>query len=79
MWSPTLPVISLTSVGARHAIIHRWLGREEIDPYGIGSAVAATLIFAVPVTGRTFQIGGAQCLATRLCEPCSYLDDLLGQ
>lgn len=29
--------------------------------------------------GRRFRIGDAECVGTRRCEPCSYLDGLLGQ
>lgn len=29
--------------------------------------------------GRRFRIGGVTCRAVRRCEPCSYLDGLLGQ
>jgi MOSC domain-containing protein YiiM len=29
--------------------------------------------------GRRFRIGEVECLAVRRCEPCAYLDGLLGQ
>ena len=29
--------------------------------------------------GRRFRLGGAVCRAVRRCEPCSYLEGLLGQ
>jgi MOSC domain-containing protein YiiM len=29
--------------------------------------------------GRRFQIGEVECRGTRRCEPCSWLDELLGQ
>jgi len=29
--------------------------------------------------GRPFRIGDVECRGTRPCEPCSYLDGLLGQ
>jgi MOSC domain-containing protein YiiM len=29
--------------------------------------------------GRRFRIGGAVCRGMRRCEPCSYLEDLLGK
>ena len=29
--------------------------------------------------GRPFRVGTVECRGTRRCEPCSYLDDLLGQ
>lgn len=29
--------------------------------------------------GRSFRIGEVECLGIRRCEPCSYLDELLGQ
>lgn len=29
--------------------------------------------------GRRFHIGDVECQAVRYCEPCSYLDGLLGQ
>jgi MOSC domain-containing protein YiiM len=31
------------------------------------------------LVGRRFRIGGVECLGTRLCEPCQYLTDLLGE
>jgi MOSC domain-containing protein YiiM len=31
------------------------------------------------LVGRRFRIGGVECEATRLCEPCRYLTDLLGK
>jgi MOSC domain-containing protein YiiM len=31
------------------------------------------------LVGRRFRIGDVVCEATRLCEPCQYLTDLLGQ
>jgi MOSC domain-containing protein YiiM len=31
------------------------------------------------LVGRRFRIGGVVCEGTRLCEPCQYLTDLLGQ
>ncbi|HLO34924.1 MAG TPA: MOSC domain-containing protein [Candidatus Deferrimicrobium sp.] len=30
------------------------------------------------LVGRRFRIGAVECEATRLCEPCQYLTDLLG-
>ena len=29
--------------------------------------------------GRRFRVGDVECLGARRCEPCSYLDGLLGQ
>jgi MOSC domain-containing protein YiiM len=29
--------------------------------------------------GRRFRIGGVVCEGTRLCEPCQYLTDLVGE
>lgn len=31
------------------------------------------------LVGRRFRIGSVECEATRLCEPCQYLTDLLGK
>lgn len=31
------------------------------------------------LVGRRFRIGDVECEGTRLCEPCQYLTDLLGQ
>ena len=31
------------------------------------------------LVGHRFRIGGVECEATRLCEPCQYLTDLLGK
>ena len=31
------------------------------------------------LVGRRFRIGDVECLATRLCEPCQYLTDLLAK
>jgi MOSC domain-containing protein YiiM len=31
------------------------------------------------LVGRRFRIGGVECVGTRLCEPCQYLTDLLGE
>ena len=31
------------------------------------------------LVGRRFRIGPVTCEGTRLCEPCQYLTDLLGQ
>jgi MOSC domain-containing protein YiiM len=31
------------------------------------------------LVGRRFRIGDVACEGTRLCEPCQYLTDLLGQ
>ena len=31
------------------------------------------------LVGRRFRIGSVVCEATRLCEPCQYLTDLLGK
>jgi MOSC domain-containing protein YiiM len=31
------------------------------------------------LVGRRFRIGGAECEGTRLCEPCAYLQALLGK
>lgn len=31
------------------------------------------------LVGRRFRIGEVECEGTRLCEPCQYLTDLLGQ
>lgn len=31
------------------------------------------------LVGRRFRIGEVECEATRLCEPCQYLTDLLGK
>ena len=31
------------------------------------------------LVGRRFRIGPVECEATRLCEPCQYLTDLLGK
>ena len=31
------------------------------------------------LVGERFRIGGVVCEATRLCEPCQYLADLVGQ
>lgn len=30
------------------------------------------------LVGRLFRLGEVECRAVRLCEPCSYLDGLLG-
>jgi MOSC domain-containing protein YiiM len=31
------------------------------------------------LVGRRFRIGGVECEGTRLCEPCRYLEELLGK
>jgi len=31
------------------------------------------------LVGRRFRIGDVECEGTRLCEPCQYLTDLVGQ
>jgi MOSC domain-containing protein YiiM len=31
------------------------------------------------LVGRRFRVGGAVCEGTRLCEPCQYLTDLVGE
>jgi MOSC domain-containing protein YiiM len=31
------------------------------------------------LVGRRFRMGGVECEATRLCEPCQYLTDLVGR
>ena len=31
------------------------------------------------LVGRRFRVGGAECEGTRLCEPCQYLTDMVGQ
>ncbi len=31
------------------------------------------------LVGHRFRIGAVECEATRLCEPCQYLTDLLGK
>lgn len=32
-----------------------------------------------PLVGQRFRIGGVLCEATRLCEPCKYLEDLIAK
>lgn len=31
------------------------------------------------LVGRRFLVGGAECIGTRLCEPCQYLTDSIGK
>jgi MOSC domain-containing protein YiiM len=31
------------------------------------------------LVGQRFRIGDVECVATRLCEPCAYLQDMLGK
>src|SRR5207302_11133948 len=31
------------------------------------------------LVGRRFRLGGALCLGTRLCEPCTYPQELVGK
>jgi MOSC domain-containing protein YiiM len=31
------------------------------------------------LVGRRFRVGGVECEGTRLCEPCQYLTDMVGQ
>jgi len=31
------------------------------------------------LVGRQFRVGGVECIGTRLCEPCQYLTDLVGE
>jgi len=31
------------------------------------------------LVGHRFRIGDVECEATRLCEPCQYLTDLVGR
>jgi MOSC domain-containing protein YiiM len=31
------------------------------------------------LVGRRFRVGGVECEGTRLCEPCQYLTDFVGQ
>ncbi len=63
---------------------------EELE--GIASATGLTLppgatrrnittrgIRLDSLIGRPFRVGTVECRGTRRCEPCSYLDELLGQ
>ncbi|HUQ77992.1 MAG TPA: MOSC domain-containing protein [Patescibacteria group bacterium] len=66
------------------------IGAEEIDGLAHGNGIVlgpgdtrrnitTRGIQLNDLVGRRFRIGSVECQATRLCEPCQYLADLLAK
>jgi len=79
-WSPNEAVDrSITLVEAEE--IERLADEAGIhlDPGETRRNVTTRGIRLNDLVGRRFRIGDVECLATRLCEPCLYLTDLIGK
>ena len=50
-----------------------------LDPGETRRNVTTRGIDVNDLVGRRFRIGAVECEGTRLCEPCQYLTDLVGQ
>jgi MOSC domain-containing protein YiiM len=51
----------------------------ELEPGQTRRNVTTRGIDLNALVGRRFRIGGIECEATRLCEPCQYLTDVVGR
>ncbi len=79
-WSPNTKVDrDLTLIAAEE--IERLASEHRIAlaPGDTRRNVTTRGIRVNELLGRRFRIGGVVCEGTRLCEPCQYLTDLLGQ
>jgi len=53
--------------------------RIDLAPGDSRRNVTTRGIDLTTLVGRRFRIGDVECEGTRICEPCQYLADLLGQ
>lgn len=51
----------------------------DLQPGEIRRNVTTRGIELNALVGKRFRIGGVLCEGTRLCEPCKYLEDLVGK
>ena len=51
----------------------------DLQPGEVRRNVTTRGIALNALVGKRFRIGGVLCQATRLCEPCKYLEDLLAK
>lgn len=55
------------------------LGRDDIDPAWLRRNIAVSGINLLALRDKRFEIGDAVCMSTGLCEPCSRMEEALGE
>lgn len=68
---------SLTLVAAEDLEAAATAGGVRLEPGVTRRNVTTRGVALAGLVGRTFRIGPVRCRGVRLCQPCSYLDDLV--
>ena len=82
LWSPgrralTIGLVLNVTIVASEALAER--DGILLEPGETRRNVTTRGIRLNDLVGRRFRVGGIECEATRLCEPCQGLTDLLGK
>lgn len=59
-------------------VVDTLVGRHAIEPGDTRRNIVTRGVRLDELIGREIRVGGVRCRVIRRCEPCSYLDGLLG-
>lgn len=71
---------SVTLIQQEHiAVIAALLHKEKIDPEALRRNIVVSGINLLALKQRTFRIGAAILKMTKLCRPCSQMEEIFGE